>query len=401
MSTEAAANIYTLMTDMTAALRDPNMIMLGGGSPALIDKAVDAFQEALIGLAQDRQRFIQTVCHYSDAAGDNGFRQHFAEYVNRQQGWDIGADNILITDGSQSAFALLFKVLVNDSQPVVFPMLPDYIGYNTLSAERMVGLVADIQRLGNHQFRYQLSAEYRDYLEQAAVLCLSRPTNPTGGMLADADLQQLLSDAKAQDVPVILDNAYGQPLPNIVFSQHQLPWASNAIYCLSLSKLGLPGVRTGIIIADADMVQRLARHNTELALAPGSIGPAIADVMLQSGTLEHLIQHVITPWYHTRSQAVGAMLDHYFADLPLRYHEADGGFFNWLFYDAALPLSGHALYQRLKAEQVVVVPGYAFAPGLREPWAHLETCFRISVGQPLEVIEEGIARIARVCATLS
>lgn len=391
------SDIYTLMQDMADALRTQDMIMLGGGSPAIIEEAVEIFQAALATVAADTDLFTHSVCQYSDSAGDVGFRELLADYINRKQGWKIGFENILITGGSQSAFKILFDHFISCKGKIVFPLLPDYIGYGIINAEDMLGVPGEIELIGNNQFRYKVAPSLEDNLAQAGALCISRPCNPSGGMLPDTELFNLLHLAQSKKLPVILDNAYGQPLPNIVYSKRSLPWADNAIYCLSLSKLGLPGVRTGMVIADKVMIQTLTRLNAKQALAPGGIGPAMASVLIQSGDLEKLSDKVLQPWYAARSQKVVNLMDRYFSGLPIRYHEVDGGFFNWI-YCEDLPISGHALYELLKEEKVLVVPGYAFSPGLKQDWAHLQKCFRISTGQPLDKVEEGIAKIAQVLA---
>ena len=50
-------------------------------------------------------------------------------------------------------------------------------------------------------------------------------------------------------VPLIIDGAYGLPFPGMIYTPATPFWDDNTILCLSLSKLGLPGVRTGIVVA--------------------------------------------------------------------------------------------------------------------------------------------------------
>ena len=49
---------------------------------------------------------------------------------------------------------------------------------------------------------------------------------------------------------------------------------------MSLSKLGLPGSRCGIIIADEKVISAVSNMNGIISLAPGSVGPAIANEMI-------------------------------------------------------------------------------------------------------------------------
>ena len=59
-----------------------------------------------------------------------------------------------------------------------------------------------------------------------------------------------LRGSETQGVPLIIDNAYGTPFPNIIYQGVQPVWDEDMIVCMSLSKLGLPGLRAGIVISE-------------------------------------------------------------------------------------------------------------------------------------------------------
>jgi valine--pyruvate aminotransferase len=73
-------------------------------------------------------------------------------------------------------------------------------------------------------------------------------------------------------VPLIIDAAYGRPFPGIEFVDSPGLWNDNTVLCLSLSKLGLPGVRTGIVVANESIIETVTAFNATAALAPP--GPA-------------------------------------------------------------------------------------------------------------------------------
>ena len=73
---------------------------------------------------------------------------------------------------------------------------------------------------------------------------------------------------------MIIDGAYGLPFPNILFTQATPHWNENTILVLSLSKLGMPGVRTGIIVAREDIIEAYANANGIVNLACGISVPS-------------------------------------------------------------------------------------------------------------------------------
>ena len=65
------------------------------------------------------------------------------------------------------------------------------------------------------------------------------------------------------------------PFPNIIYSDVTLNWHENIILCFSLSKVGLPGVRTGIIVAAPEVVKAVSSLNAIVNLSrPASARPS-------------------------------------------------------------------------------------------------------------------------------
>ena len=89
------------------------------------------------------------------------------------------------------------------------------------------------------------------------------------------------------NIPLIIDNAYGTPFPDIIFTDAKAKWNRQIIYCMSLSKLGLPAVRTGIVIADEEIIEMVSRANAVMSLAPGGMGATIAKNLFKTGEIIH------------------------------------------------------------------------------------------------------------------
>ena len=113
------------------------------------------------------------------------------------------------------------------------------------------------------------------------MICVSRPTNPTGNVITDEELIKLDALANQHGVPLVIDNAYGVPFPGIIFSDARPLWNPNIVLCMSLSKLGLPGSRCGIIIANEKIITAISNMNGIISLAPGGIGPAMMCEMIK------------------------------------------------------------------------------------------------------------------------
>ncbi len=163
--------------------------------------------------------------------------------------------------------------------------------------------------------------------------------------------------------------------------------------CLSLSKLGLPAARTGIIVADESIIEALTAFNATAALAPPSTGPVIVEPLLRSGELARLCRDHLRPHYAAHSAAAVLALREACAGLPLRIHRPEGAFFLWLWFPG-LPISSEELYRRLKQRDVLVLSGHHFFPGVEQDTPHRHECLRLSYAQPPESVRAGIAILA-------
>ena len=395
------SGIGQLMDDLGQALVNKGeLLMLGGGNPAHIPQVERCFRQAMMDVLAAGNRFERAVGSYDPPKGDAGFREALSGLLRRDYGWAIGPKNIALTNGSQSAFFVLFNLFAGEypdssAKQILLPLTPEYIGYSDvgLSPDLFTAVKPRIEHIDEHLFKYHIDFDALRIDDHIGAICISRPTNPSGNVLTDDEVQKLSDLAVAKGVPLIIDNAYGTPFPNIVFTDAAPFWNDNAIVCMSLSKLGLPGVRTGIVIAREEVVEMVARVNAVMSLAPGGVGPAVTTERVRSGEISRLARDVIRPFYKRKARHILDCIHEQFAGLSYRVHKPEGAFFVWLWLPD-LPITSQELYERLKTRNVIVVPGHYFFPGMSETWPHTTQCLRISYAQPDPIVESGIRVIA-------
>ena len=393
----------SLMADLGAVAEAGGDIMnLGGGTPSLIPAAEAVFRRHMQRLLQPGGAFGRAIGTYGGPDGDRGFARALAALLRRELGWAVGPRNIALTNGSQSAFLALFNLLAGpagDGRParrILLPLAPEYIGYADVGFAP--GLFTSrrpaIHDLGDRLFKYGVDFEGLDAIEDIGAICLSRPTNPTGNVVTDAEVERLRAAARARGVPLILDTAYGSPFPGIVFGDATPVWDEHTVVCMSLSKLGLPGLRTGIVIANEAIIEALVAATAIFCLAPGSLGPALATDLVAGGEVLALARDVIRPHYAARARRAVDRLRAGLEAYDVRIHKPEGAFFLWLWMPG-LPITNGALYERLKARGVIVVSGHYFFPGLEDDdWPHKRECIRISYADDWGRIERGLDIIA-------
>lgn len=314
---------------------------------------------------------------------------------------NISRENICLTNGSQFSFFLLFNLFAGEytngkKKKILFPLAPEYIGYTDLGLGD--GLFqsyrSKIEFLDNHLFKYHIDFEALNITDEIAAICVSRPTNPSSNVLTDEEIHKLHEIAIKHEIPLIIDNAYGNPFPGLIYTQAKLFYSPNTILCMSLSKLGLPGTRTGIVIAESKIIKALASLNAILNLSPNNLGFLLTSELLSNSEIIRISKDLVRPYYEKKVKLALETFHQALKGLPYYIHKPEGAMFLWLYFPD-LPGGSKLLYEKLKARGVLVVSGHYFFPGLEEDeWKHKQECIRVSYAQDDNMVQKGIQIIA-------
>lgn len=403
------SGILELMEDLGRAMTiEPDMRMLGGGNPALIPEMQALVRERMRQLLDDGDTFDRMLANYDPPRGNPRFVRAVAELLQREFGWEVGPQNIAVTCGGQSAFFFLFNLLggrlANGRlRKILLPLAPEYIGYADQGVDPGL-FVACRPHIewpagrdgGTFKYRIDFAAvEAVLQREDIGAIAISRPTNPTGNVLSDDEVARLAALAENHGIPLMLDNAYGAPFPNVMFVPAQPYWAPHVILTLSLSKLGLPGTRTGIVVAPEAIATALSSLTAIVGLANGSLGQQLALPWIEDGRILEFGPRLLRPFYEAKSRAALGWAREAFtrAGVEWAIHASEGAFFHWLWLPR-LRISTRELYERLKARKVLTVPGEYFFYGLDEDWTHQRECLRLNFSQPAATVREGLRIIA-------
>jgi len=395
------SGIQELMDDLGEAFSiAPDLRMLGGGQPAAIPQMQALWRDRMRELLEDSGKLDRALLNYDPPAGNPVFREAFAAFLKRECGWNVTRENICVLPSSQTAFFLLFNLLAGESsgggKRILLPLLPEYIGYANQGCCRgfFTACLPRIEEGAAHEFKYHVDFDRLRITPDIAGVCVSCPTNPTGNVISAEEFARLRELAARHGIPLIIDNAYGHPFPGVIYTGFRPHWDEGMIFSISMSKVGLPGVRTSMIVAAPPIVKALSNMNAIVSLANGNLGQAVLLPLLADDTLVRLSREVIAPFYRHRSDHAFGVLQHELGDkVPWSAHSRDGAFFLWLWLKE-LPITASELYQRLKKKKVLVIPGHYFAFGLDGPWPHADQCLRLTFSQPEHIVREGLEILA-------
>lgn len=397
------SGILQLMDDLGNALSGKEkMLMLGGGNPAHIPEIETIWRKRMEEILANGDEYERMLGNYTTPQGDGDFIEAIATLFQKQYGWGISTKNVAILNGSQTSFFFLFNLFAGQQtdssfKKILLPIVPEYIGYEDQGAEHgyFKGTKPTIEYIDKHTFKYRIDFEKLTITKDIAAICVSRPTNPTGNVITDDELERLTELTKEKEVPLIVDNAYGLPFPNIIFTKTSPTWENHVIFVMSLSKIGLPSTRTSIVIANEEVIRALSGMNAIISLSTSTIGQRIMLPIIKNGEVLKISEEIVKPFYQKKSEdAIAFSHKQMDPKIPYYLHKSEGALFLWL-WCKDLPITSLELYERLKKKGVLIVHGNYFFPGLDEDWKHKDECIRITYSQDEETVKSGLKIIAK------
>lgn len=338
-------------------------------------------------------RYGESLFHYGDPQGFKPLREFIAER-SRIHGMNVEAEEVLITNGSQQAIDLVFRLLATPGKPVAIevPTYSNVLPQFEYTGSRVMGIPMGPEGLDLENFRQRLAVERPSFL-----YTIPNFQNPTGITTSQQHREQLLHLCEEHRLPLVEDGFdeemkyFGRvSLPVKSMDRHQV-----VIYLSTFSKVLFPGIRIGWIIAPRPCLERLAmlKRCSDLS-SSGPLQAAIYEFCRR----EHYDFHVRRMHREFRKRMQTA-LETIREQLPagqVTWTEPAGGYLIWVSFRQ--PAVDEERFARCCREQgVVVSPGAYYFP-LNEPLVH----FRISISMLTgEEIREGIVRLGRAIRAMA
>lgn len=324
---------------------------------------------------------------YGDRAGYLPLREHIAERL-QNHGISAISDEILITNGSQQAIDLVFRMIASPGKAVAIEsptyghMLPllNFYGLKPLEIPmRPDGMDLSILAGAIQKER------------PALVYTMPNFHNPTGVSTGQAHREQLLSLCETQRIP-ILEDGYDEEMK--YFGRVVLPIKSMdkrrlVIYCGTFSKILFPGVRIGWVAAERGCIERLIAIRSFSELSPALILQAAVHEFCRRGFYDRHISKMHRV-FRKRMQAAIRALRLRISPQWAEWTEPSGGYLIWLKLKSAV--SPPADWQALFASHgVQATLGHLF---YASKTAGMSLRLSISTLDERE-IEEGFRRLAK------
>jgi aspartate/methionine/tyrosine aminotransferase len=331
--------------------------------------------------AELEPRVRETLLGYSEARGTLDLRTILADTYTRAT-----PDDILVTTGAIEANFLLFNTLLEAGDHVV-AVSPAYQQLH--SVPRAIGCELDLWSVetGNG-FAYDLDKLEALIRNNTKLIVLNTPHNPTGAMLDERQLREVVAIADRVGAWILSDEAYrwlehpgGEKLPPPL---HDL--TDRAISVGTMSKpFGLPGLRIGWFAANAEIAQKAWGLRDYTSLSPAKLSDIITQTVItqrdrilpRNGAIIAENMATARAWFAENAELAS-------------WTEPRAGLLAMMKYN--LPVDSATLADGLARDvRVMLAPGASFG---------LEGHLRVGVGQRPDLFAEGLRRTAAYFAAI-
>jgi aminotransferase len=288
---------------------------------------------------------------------------------------------VLIAVGVSEAKDQAFRAVINPGDEVLYHE-PCYVSYAPGIAMTH-GVPVPVSCRAEDGFAVRAESIERAITPRSKVLVLNFPTNPTGGTMTRAELQQIADVVLRHNLLVITDEIYAE----LTFEGEHVSIASlpgmleRTVFLHGFSKAyAMTGFRVGYACGPAEIIEAMMKIHQYSMLCASIISQEAAVEAIEHGepdTVEMREQYRLR-----RNVIVKA-----FNEMGLPCHLPRGSFYAFPCIRGAGLSSKEFAVKLLEQEKVACVPGSAFGPSGE---GYLRCCFATS----LEQIQVAMDRMA-------
>ncbi|MDE1853148.1 MAG: aminotransferase class I/II-fold pyridoxal phosphate-dependent enzyme [Thaumarchaeota archaeon] len=316
--------------------------------------------------------------HYTGPRGIPELTTALREYIARKQRFEVASEEVMATPSGRFAVYAALACTVGEGESAVV-IEPNWPAYREILASLHARPLAVRTQLGD-AWNPSLE-EIKDAIRpNTKAIVLSYPNNPTGNVITPSLFREIVELADDRDLTVISDEIYNEysyrPCPSILDKPPE-----RFVLTASFSKTwAMTGFRVGYAVSSRETIASMAKI--------ASLTVTSIPEFIQYGAIEALnADSDVRRNVRTMKERIDAVAEALGQIDSLEYLKPDGA----MYYFPELKGyrgTGEKFADHLLNKGVSVTPGSSFG--------EYPKFFRISLGQPKEVLLEGVKRMGEL-----
>ena len=338
----------------------------------------------LLPTAEEKAALENAPLSYPHSSGREELRHNIAAFHGLT---DFNC--VTVTNGGSEANFTTLWGLIEPEQRVAF-MIPNYLqgfGLGAAWAEKVDTFQLVMEPCdGGFEWKLDLESLEKAITKDTGVIVVTNPNNPTGYVLSEVEMDAVIAAAERVGAWLVSDEIYRGAEVSGAMTPTFVGRYDKVIVTGGLSKaFGLPGLRTGWIVAAPELIQHLCQYHDYMTLTPSLISDHLANVVMREERREQIIERTrsiirnnlppVERWIESRADILDYCAPMAGAICTVRYK---------------LPIESTALFEKILHEHsVLITPGAHFGIG---------DYMRIGFGYNLDSTLKGLERIDKAFA---
>jgi len=244
--------------------------------------------------------------HYGPSAGLPDLRKEIAEYVMRTRGVPVTSDEVVVVPGGKPIIFFTMLTLVDEGDEVIYPN-PGFPIYESM-INYLGGRAVPIRLREERDFALDVKELAALITDRTKLIILNSPQNPTGGMLARKDIEEVARAIGDRNIMVLSDEIYSRLIfEGEHFSIMTVPgFKDRTILLDGFSKTyAMTGWRMGYGVMRADLAAHMTRLMTNSNSCTASF-TQVAGIQALRGD-QSSVDHMCSEFKHRRDIFVAGL----------------------------------------------------------------------------------------------
>lgn len=363
----------------------PEVISFAGGLPAPELFPVEEMKKVAEAVLEEQGR---AAMQYSATDGYPPLRQAIAERMNAKLKTNVGADSVMVTNGSQQCLDFMGRVFLDEGDKIIVES-PSYLG--ALNAFKAYGpQFIEIPTDENGMIMSELEKALKENPDVKFIYVIPDFQNPSGRTWPIERRKEFMEIINRYEIPVAEDNPYGE----LRFEGEIFPALKSydtkglVLFFGTFSKILCPGYRIGWVSAAPEILEKFNISKQAADLQASTISQMELAKFIEMYDLDAHVEKIKEVYGKRRTVMLDAM-DEYFPE-GVTFTRTDGGLFTWVTLPEGID-AAKLMAEVVLPNNVAYVPGEPFYPN-----GGNANHFRMNYScMPEDRIVEGVKRLGK------